>query len=171
MTTPADNQNEDNTDEPTMAFVVKTPFGTFTAADDLPPELRNGLIQMLEDDEMPPVLRTMLASALGVTNTPGAAPVMPADGHATGCNCAELHRENVWGILDRAFPAEPHLWQAMEALFTLSAVNPTEIDQETRRAQLEAATLHLQRHATLNASPQSPIDQLITKFREQLDGI
>lgn len=171
MTTPADNQNEDNAEEPSVAFVVQTPFGTFSAADDLPPEVRDGLLQMLEDQEMPPGLRTLLASALGVDSAQEATPDATVDGHAPGCNCAELHRENVWGILDRAFPTDPHLWQAMEALFALSAVNPTEIDEATRHAQLEAATLHLQRHAALNASPQSPFDHLITKFREQLDGM
>jgi len=166
MTTPADD-HDDAQDEPQIGFV--TPFGAFSSADDLPPQIRQHLEESLAS--LPEPLRNVFARILGVDTadepTPDTTGVVGP--HGPGCTCD--HREYLWDILDRAFPTEPHLWQAAAAIFTLSSTNPDTLDDAERRAALDTATLHLQRHAALHTPPLSPTEQLVTKFREQMDDM
>jgi hypothetical protein len=168
MTTPADNPDAEK-DETTPLFVFKTPFGFFTAADDLPAQARGFLTELVDNPGLPPLMREALAAAL---SSPVAAETteaeQPSHGpHGPGCTCTEDHRDRVWQILDLAFPRDPHLWQAMEALFELSAQNPVDLDEDERRAALETAVLHLERHVSLT-TPESPTEQLISRFRREM---
>lgn len=176
MTTPADNPDADNAEEPQVhfAFAFQTPFGVFTDPDDLPPDARSLLARNLAAGALPPELHALLAKALKLdeTQTETAPADAPTSGpHGPGCTCTHSYRVQIWDILDGAFPNDPHLWQAGEALFMLSAANPRQIGDENRRAALEAAAVHLQRQASLMAPSASPMEQIIAKFREQLGDI
>jgi hypothetical protein len=194
MAETTDNAGSETISEPTIRFAVQTPFGARGVnLADLPEELRDALAQSLHGADLPTELRVALGKALGVDladlpestqdGTEGPASVTPGaestegaegtenaaqDAHAPGCNCAELHREHVWDILDTAFPTDPHLWQAMEALFAISAANPQEIDDATRRSALSLATLHIQRSTALTVPPLSPMEQMLAEFRNEL---
>jgi hypothetical protein len=170
MTTPADHPSDESNDDASPDFAIATPFGIFTDADDLPPQLRDALLRAVETNEIPDELRAILRTVLNAdaTTSSDEAAVGP---HGPGCTCEKSHREQLWNLLDAAFPDDPHLWQAAESLFTLSAHNPAELDEESRRASIELATLHLQRHADLTAPAETPIDQIVTKFRREMDGM
>lgn len=166
MTTPADDQlPENDSDRHGPAYRFLTPSGTFDDISDLPPDLRAMLAQSLDSADLPDELRTALAAGLGAAAEHG------PEGLFDASAALDVHREHVWGILDTAFPQDPHLWQAGEALFTLSASNPAEVDDETRRIALAAMALHLQRHASLTSSTASPVDQLVAKFRQQMGNL
>jgi hypothetical protein len=193
---PAEDDNEPSVRVAVVRIAIPTPFGT-TVVDvaDLPAEVREMLIENIRSGDMPDVMRDALCKALDIdpNNLPEPAHVTesepdtaagdanaaqepvsnpdkaPQDGHAPGCNCAEQHRENVWRILDAAFPQEPHLWKATESLFELSALNPHEISDSARRAALNDAALHIKRHTDLAAPPLSPLEQMVEKFRIELE--
>jgi hypothetical protein len=173
MSAPDDTTQPGETGEPKRDMGFNTPFGVFESVDDLTPEARAFMVQVLHTAVMPPKLRAALAAALGEAIPDGLDTTeepIEHGAHADGCTCAEIHRENVWEMLDTAFPTDPHLWRAGEALFTLSAVNPTEASLRTRRAALEDATLHLQHSSMKLGAAKSPFEQLIDDFRDQLDG-
>lgn len=166
MTTPADDQQPESDDEgqnPTYRFL--TPNGVFADIADLPPAMRAMLAQSLDSIDLPEELRAVLEAGLA------SAAAHDTDMLFNASAAREAHREQVWGVLDTAFPTDPHLWQAGEALFTLSASNPDEIDDETRRVVLATMALHLQRHAALTSSAASPVDQLVAKFRQQMGDL
>lgn len=167
MTTPSDDQlPEDENESPEVTYRFLTPYGSFDSIADLPPAIRDLLAKNLDAADLPEELRSVIKAGLD------AGVVSDAEAMRFGTAAArEAHREQVWNLLDAAFPRDPHLWQAGEALFTLSVSNPDEIDEETRRIALSAMALHLQRHAALTSPAESPVDQLVAKFRQQMDDI
>lgn len=193
----AENHDEESAaaTEHVIRIAIQTPHGTEeVAVNDVPDEVRNALIEGLRSGDMPEEVRIALSKALevdladlpdaaevSVGEAPGAdgdsatsyaatddADKAPLDAHATGCDCAERHREHVWRILDAAFPQEPHLWKAMEALFEISSVNPHELNDEARRTALNEAALHIKRHTELTAPPLSPVEQMVEQFRKEM---
>lgn len=68
--------------------------------------------------------------------------VSTPDAHDPGCPVAEAQgrRERAWAICDEAFPRDPHLWSAMEALF-LAAESPRD-----RTPVLAGAMTHIEHH-------------------------
>ncbi|MCI4659670.1 hypothetical protein [Cryobacterium zhongshanensis] len=166
--------------EPTVHITVQTPFGSEdVAVADLPEPMRAMLIENIRSGDMPDVMRNALCKALGIDPDDLPEPAVtadsdtdpdkaPADGHAPGCDCAERYRKHVWGILDDAFPQEPHLWKAMESLFELSAINPREINDEARRTALAEAATHIQHQTELTGPPLSSMEQMIRDFRRDL---
>lgn len=166
MTTPADGQQPEDDEEredPTIRFL--TPNGVFDDIADLPPSVRTMLAQSLDSVDLPDELRAVLEAGLATAAERDSDLLFDASAGR------DAHREQVWGILDTAFPNEPHLWQAGEALFTLSASNPDEVDDETRRIALTTMALHLQRHAALTSTANNPVDQLVAKFRQQMGNL
>lgn len=163
MNTPADNDGAEERAEPTIGFAFQTPFGLFTDAADIPPEMREFIIaNVLTSETLTLPVREALAESLGVS-------LDDAIQSPPTSLASEAHREQLWDLLDQAFPAEPHLWSAAEALFTLSAVNPESVDASRRDAALETATRHLKRYASIQTPAQDPTEQLVRDFREQLD--
>jgi hypothetical protein len=181
MAETTENAGSENLGEPIVRFAVETPSGTEEiAAADIPEPLREAMVQSLLNGTTPVALRAPIADALGIDlaeiASSAAATAESADGsvrdaHAPGCACAtDQYRAGVWGILDSAFPTDPHLWRAMEALFAISEGNPEVVDDEDRRDALELAMLHIQHRSALIAPPLSPVDQLIADFRSQLNS-
>ena len=77
-------------------------------------------------------------------------------------------RQRIWDLLDEAFPNDPHLWNAAEALFMASEIGPV-ADEHARFHTLEAAHAHLDRRMEQFAAPSNPIDELLAQFRDQMD--
>lgn len=167
MRTPADDElpepgsNEDGQ----TAYRFLTRFGSFKRISDLPPTLRALLEESLGSEEIPAELRALLEAELAAGED-----LREQDSQARR-ESFESYREQIWDILDSAFPTDPHLWQAAAALFTLSPSNPEELDAEMRAVALTTIGLHLQRHAKLTIPTVSPVDQLVEKFRQQMDDI
>lgn len=83
----------------------------------------------------------------------------------------EGQRERLWAILDEAFPNDPHLWSAAEALFMASELGP-DMDDHGRFHVLEAAHAHLDRRIALlsaQAEQADPIESLLAQFRDEMD--
>ena len=166
MTTPADDSQPENADEGENAtYRFLTPSGVFADIADLPPAMRAMLARSLDSVDLPEELRAVLEAGLA------SAAAHDSDSLFDVSAARDAHREQVWNILDTSFPTDPHLWRAGEALFTLSASNPDDVDDETRRIALATMALHLQRHAVLTSSAASPVDQLVAKFRQQMGNL
>lgn len=163
----ADNEPDDTGENPIFGF--QTPFGIVHDPDDLPPEAREALIETYRHGDLPGPVRAALGKALRIGRHAASTPA-PVIAPQNSLQDVAEHRQALWGILDSAFPNDPHLWSAGEALFTLSAEQPTTADESQKRAALEDATRHLQHHAARFAAPLSPVDQMVEAFREQLDG-
>jgi hypothetical protein len=191
MTTPTDNTAPDSPEEDLPTYAIQTPFGIVTDGKDLPPALQSALRAQLEAGRFPEPIAGAVRRFLGddgfdalvrrflgedAIETPlediAGAPAQPAVATATDqvseCTCGETHRLQVWDILDEAFPREPHLWQAVAALFSLSAANPTTADGAARRAALETADQHLKRSLSRLDSPLSLEDELVERFKGQM---
>lgn len=182
MATPAEDEPQPNS-EGQFHFQFHTPFGTYDDIDDLPQEARAFVIENLASLGLPDAARAFLENALNsrarrrprhAAKAPALDAAEPAellDDHLPGCTCEQDHRTQLWGILDTAFPRDPHLWRAGEALFALSAANPVQGDLEQQRAAAETAARHLEHHAArlTPAAPPSPAEELIERFRRQLD--
>ena len=191
MTTPTDNTAPDSPEEDLPTYALQTPFGIVTDGKDLPPALQSAIRAQLEagrfpepiagavrrflgDDGFDAMVRRFLGEdAIEVpVEAVAGAPAQPAEATAAdqvpGCTCDETHRVQVWDILDEAFPREPHLWQAVAALFTLSATNPAPADGAARRAALATADQHLKRSISRLDSPLSPEDELVERFKGQM---
>lgn len=165
MTTPDEHDGPDEESQPKIHLAFQTPVGFFSEGADLPPEIREALVsQFLADDSIPVEIREALSESLGVT-------IEEAKRAPHVSLAIQAHREQLWDLLDSAFPNDPHLWNAGEALFTMSAKNPATVDDDGRLAALESANHHLRRHAARLSPEVSPQDQLIADFREQMDGI
>lgn len=169
--------------ETSVAFGFTTPAGMLRVdhPSDLPREVRDLMLQNIRNAEgMPEEIRAVFIDALtgdGDQAAPEDSPVVPdavagedapVDGHEAGCDCSTRHRQDLWALLDSAFPDDPHLWQAAEALFSISEKNPQEIDDTIRREALEKASLHIQHRAELAAPVLSPVEQIIAAFRDQM---
>lgn len=161
-----------------VRFAVQTPFGSqLMSSAELPDELRESLVASLKDPSMPDEVRAAIAKALevelddptGLGETPVPIGTQDAHGHhEPGCSCADIHREHVWKIADTAFPDDPHLWNAIAALFALSTLNPHELTDAARRSALDGALQHIQHRADLTSAPLSSLDQIVEQFRQQL---
>lgn len=180
MTMPDGEQSNHDATEPEIQIAFKTEEGIFADGDDLPPEARSAFMHALRNTDMPEEVRAAFSKALGVDpddlaeDTTGEG----ADGetggpHGPDCACdpGEVHREQLWAILDTAFPNDPHLWSAGEALFALSAVNPAEPDDDTRRAALESASKHIEHLAGRLVPAMSPAEQMVADFRKQMGNL
>lgn len=166
--------------EPTVLFGIQTPLGKVEVKpSDLPEVLRHAITESLERQDMPKELREAFTKALN-TATPeaqdsdtgeanGASEPATADSTVHECSCAaDSHREQVWDIIDTAFPDDPHLWNAMESLFKLSAANPVKLTAEARTTVIDEAILHLGRQVNVATSPLSHEEQLVADFRKEL---
>lgn len=174
------SHEEPETNEPTVLFGIQTPLGKMEIdPSDLPEGLRNALLKGLEAHHIPERVRATFAKMLDPGAPAGEGTdtgegdddpeKMPAGSQEFDCSCAaDSHREQVWDIVDTTFPNEPHLWNAMESLFRLSAVNPEKLTDEARLATIRTATLHLNRHIEVSSSPLSHEEQLVADFRKQL---
>lgn len=185
MAETTENAGSEFPGEPIVRFAVETPSGSEEiAAGDLPDSLREAMVQSLINGTTPEGLRAPIANALGIDlaeltlrATAGEQSAESADGpeaddaHEPGADyAANQYRAGVWEILDSAFPDDPHLWRAMEALFAISEATPGTVDDEARRDALELATLHIKHRSTLIAPPLSAMDQLIADFQRQLNS-
>lgn len=182
MTTPAD----DGSEAPLpgrFEFQFSTPFGTYNSIDDLPPHARAFVIENLDGLGLSDAERDALAAHLQLRGRRQArharaadesTPAVTDNGHLPGCTCEQDHRDQVWSMLDTAFPNEPHLWRAGEALFTLSAANPHRVSSSERQTAARQAARHLEHHAArlAPAAPSmSPADEIVGRFREELGGL
>lgn len=150
--TPAEPSGE--SDAPQFAF--HTPSGVFASTDDLPPEARRALLSSIDQLPIPDVVRDALREQLE----------RHADETAPDAAARPLTREQIWAVLDAAFPREPHLWQAGEMLLGASS-QPA----DTQAVALELAIEHIQRHQKLagRTATLSPTEQLIQDFRAQIE--
>jgi hypothetical protein len=174
--------NGDNGGKPNVRFAVPGPFGLeeFTI-EDMPEELKAALLDTFRENglpaSMPIEMREALGEAFGADFSDLPDRVEPANDaddsadapHEPGCTCGTAVRDEVWSILDTAFPKEPHLWQAGEALLSLSAKVPQGLRDEYRHSALTAAITHLQHELDLISPSLSPVDQMIAEFRQSLD--
>lgn len=170
MTTPPEDPDS-APDESVPSIAIQTPFGVFTSADDIPPELRSALVDSLDAPGLPAPIRAALVKLLDIDESDIADHADAHTAHQPGCSCAETHREEVWRILDAAYPNDPHLWVAMHELFMISASNPVPIGDQARRESLVKATAHLQQRIRALSPVESPLDELVSKFRDQLGGL
>jgi hypothetical protein len=194
MTDLSENETPEVPENAAVLFAIQTPLGTMMVdADALPPELRAEIVGTLRAKGLPADVRARLAASLGVdmndlaptaesrvhaaerlADTAGApegadvSAVADAGSQAPTCARVEIHREEVWNMLDVAFSDNPHHWQAAAALFKLSVVSPTQISSESRLAALEEAALHIQRSIDLLGQPLSPLEQQVAEFRKQM---
>ncbi len=170
MTTPADDEQPEGAEPADIHLAFDTPFGVFTEIDDLPPVVRDFLKANLASLSMPDVLREKLAEVLEI-DLAAEVGETAVDEEPEAVSATEHHRQRLWRMLDVAFPTEPHLWRAAESLFTLSAVNPDQPDDEAGREAVLTAVRHLEHHAGLALSRLSPTEQLVSEFRDQMTDL
>lgn len=154
MTTPADNGPD-----PTAMFVSD---GAPIDPKDLPPEVRASFAAAAEDESLPIQIRDAIKRSLGLPRHAAAEPSAPIP--------SPEDASPLWDLLDGAFGHDAHLWNAGRALFALAQGMPELQSAEKLRA-LDDAHDHIARSASnLRRSTMGPEDQLVERFRIQLDG-
>ena len=176
----AGNTAEDGDAE--ITFTLMTDRGPMSPAGiKADPELLAMVRQMLAHaDDMPHEVRKAIAAELGLDlETVIAEEAVTAAGESAVCSAHSKTADalaRIWDILDEAFPNEPHLWSAGEALLTVSALMPATPSPMTTFSVLKHATTHLSRHAaSLNLTPstreETDEEAIVRRFRQQLDGL